>query len=120
MSDSGTLLSMPRRVAVAERSNSDNEKCSESFIRIKIKLINIVIKLAYIRKKQYFCRRIRIKHVNIFFNEHGSNGFYGYQTLSNNQFNSQGAFNRWSIIKHVNKFLNEHAPIGYNTDLTDK
>ena len=28
----GTRLSMPRRVAVAERSNSDNEKCSESFI----------------------------------------------------------------------------------------
>ena len=32
----GTLLSMPRRVAVALLSNSDNEKCFESCIRIKI------------------------------------------------------------------------------------
>ena len=32
MKRDGTRLSMPRRVAVAERSNSDNEKCSESFI----------------------------------------------------------------------------------------
>ena len=62
MSDSGMLLSMPSLVAVAERSNSDNEKWGDSFIRIKIKLINIVHRLAYIKKKQYFCGRIRIKH----------------------------------------------------------
>lgn len=57
MSDSGMLLSMPSLVAVAERSNSDNEKWGDSFIRIKIKLINIVHRLAYIKKKQYFCGR---------------------------------------------------------------
>ena len=30
----GTLLSMPSLVAVALLSNSDNEKCSDSFIMI--------------------------------------------------------------------------------------